>query len=263
MIAIIDGDVLAYQACRPRWQEKAPQYIKYGMDGKKIPIEYTKEEDRKYMEESWQNFQDDLQKVVDATYSSDFLMAVGGDSSQNFRKIMYPDYKGHRQSDNLFVPAIRKLAVLNGLAVEADDREADDCVRFWAEESRAHGIDYTICSIDKDLRCIPGKYYHLRDKKLEVISEADALRFYYAQLMAGDPTDKIPGVPGIAMIKALKALDGYDSEEDFQEVVVSMYIDAYEDDWKNMLLSNGKMIHIQKTPTDYFNFDNWPIVREL
>ena len=51
-IAIIDGDVLCYQACKPRWEKKAKiqdgvSFIQLDDEGKRIPLEWTKEEDRK------------------------------------------------------------------------------------------------------------------------------------------------------------------------------------------------------------------------
>jgi hypothetical protein len=65
MIAIIDGDVMAYLACRPRWEKKAEtidgvNYIHLDNDGKKKELEYTKDEDTEYLMESWDNFKKDI-----------------------------------------------------------------------------------------------------------------------------------------------------------------------------------------------------------
>lgn len=270
-IAIIDGDVLCYQACRPRWEKKAKfengtAKIMLDSDGKRIPLEWTKEEDRQYLEESWENFKIDLRLLLDTVYCEEYLMTVRGEN--NFRNYLYPEYKLNRHADpnkqNHFVPILRKLAAAEDLAIEAHGREADDLMRIWAEQCKAHEIDYVICSIDKDLKCIPGKHWLMHHKKLIEVSPEEALRHYYEQLLKGDPTDNIPGVPRVGEVKASKILAPYNTEEEFQEQVVEQYLIAYgEEHWKDYLLSNGKMIHLQKHPDDYFTLENWPIVKEL
>jgi 5'-3' exonuclease len=272
MIAIIDGDVLAYQACRPRWEKKAD--IKNGIskilldgDGKRVPLEFTKEEDRSYLEESWANFKDDLQKLLETVYCTDFLMAVKGDN--NFRNTLYPDYKMNRHKDvnkqNLFVPTIRKLAVMEDLAIESTGCEADDLMCIWAHEAREVGEDYIICSIDKDLKCIPGRHYWMRrgHEKLFEMSEPEAIRFQYEQFLKGDPTDNILGVPRVGEVKAAKILAPYDTEEEFQECVVEQYMLAYGDEWEEQLIINGRLIYLQKHKYDFFSINNWPVVKSL
>lgn len=269
-IAIIDGDVLCYQACRPRWEKKARiedgvSYIRLDEDGKRIPLEYTPEEDREYLEESWDNFQKDLNTLLETVYCDEYLMAVKGPG--NFRNLMYPEYKLNRHADptkqNAFVPVLRKLAAKQDYAIEAVGREADDLIRIWAEQARLAGRDYVICSIDKDLKCIPGRHWLMHKKELVVVSEAEAMRHYYEQLLKGDPTDNIPGVPRVGEVKARNFLADCSTESDFQEVVVAKYIEAYGDDWQSFLLSNAKMIHLQRDAEDYFSFEEWPIVKEL
>lgn len=270
MLAIIDGDVLCYQACKPRWEKKARiedgvSFVQLDEAGKRIPLEYTLDEDREYLKESWANLQKDLESLLDNLFCTEYLMAVKG--SGNFRYDLYPEYKLNRHADksmqNVFVPNLRKFAIASGIAIGSDGREADDLVRIWAEQARLAGDDYVICSIDKDLKCIPGKHWLMHHKTLIEISEEEATRHYYQQLLKGDPTDNIPGVPKVGEVKAAKFLADCTTEEEFQEVVVSQYIQAYGDDWHSYLLSNGKMIHLQKHANDYFSVNDWPIVKTL
>jgi 5'-3' exonuclease len=269
-IAIIDGDVLCYQACKPRWEKKAKiqdgvSFVSLDDAGKRLAFEYTEEENKEYLEESWKNLKKDLFNLLDTVYCDDYIMAVKGDG--NFRSMMYPEYKLNRHADpnkqNLFVPVLRKLAVSENLAIPSDGCEADDLIRIWAEQARKFDQEYIICSIDKDLKCIPGKHWLMHKKILIDVSEADAMRHYYEQLLKGDPTDNIPGVPRVGEVKASKILAPLTTEAEFQEAVVSEYINAYGDEWKEYLLSNAKMIHLQRHPTDYFSFDEWPIIKEL
>jgi len=271
-ILIGDGDVICYNACVPRWEHKVKytpegeQIRKIDKNGEYVPFTYSRKEDQEYMERSWEKLKRDLRILQDTLFCSESLIAVG--KRENFRLSMYPDYKANRHKrakpvpanhPKNFVPMLRELAVYEGLAVWATDREADDLLRIWAGECRKYGIEYIVASIDKDLKCIPGKYWNIKHKKLTKISEEYAMRFYYEQLLKGDPTDNIPGLPDIGDVTAKELLEDYNTEEEFQKVVVELYKVFYEDHWKDYLLSNGKMIHIQRTWDDYFNLEEWNV----
>lgn len=280
MLAIIDGDVLAYQACRSRWglQNDVTQVIELDENGRRIGPEWSKEEDEKYMRECWANFQKDLDRLLETVYADDYVMAVKGDGC--FRKLIFPDYKMNRHGDksphryvSSFVPGIRDLAQLQLDAVPANMCEADDLVRIWANEARAAGQDYVICSIDKDLRCIPGLHYVMHydpaKKGPLTVTEDEARRFYYMQLIMGDPTDNIPGVPRVGPKKAEAMIAGCATEAEMQEAVVNAYFQAYppsvhgDSAWFEQFLLNGKLIHIQEHWNDYFECHKWDIVKEL
>jgi len=268
MLAIIDGDVLAYHACESRWETKmknGEKLIELDADGKRIPWEFSKEEDRNYLEKSWENFQRKLSELLDTVYCTDYLMAVKGED--NFRNLIFPEYKMNRHKDptkqNKFVPTIRKLAVREDLAVPANGVEADDLLRIWAEECKKYGIEYVVCSIDKDLKCIAGRHYFMHHKEFVEITEAEAKRHYYCQLLKGDPTDNVLGVPRVGEVKAERILNACKDEEEFQEAVVEQYMGAYGDLWYDQLLVNGRMIHIMRNMNDYFDPKEWPVAREL
>jgi DNA polymerase-1 len=184
---------------------------------------------------------------------------------------MFPEYKinSSRQTKgkppNVTVPALRELLVMSGHAIASEGCEADDYVRTWALQARAAGIEYVICSIDKDLKCIPGTHYfmHKGKEQLVEIGEFEAEKFFYTQLLSGDPTDSIPGIPGIGPVKAEKLTKDLETLEDLQETVVSTYIDFYNDEWYNYLLSNGRLLYISASCEDYFNPNEWPVVKEI
>lgn len=266
-IAVIDGDVLLYLSCRNRYpQEAGKTIVTLDDDGERVPIEFSKAEDAAYLEESWNNVKDNIKDTLEQLYCTDYVMAVKGEG--NFRDEIYPEYKANRRNkthDNTYriVKTLRSLAIHEGLAVPAHGMEADDLVRIWANEAKSAGRIPIVCSNDKDLKCIPGKYWNLKTKKLEDISEEEATRLYYEQLLKGDPTDNIPGLPGVGPIGAKKALASCVTEEEFQEVVISSYILAYDKEWCDYLLSNGKMIHIKRHIGDYFTLEDWPLAQEL
>ena len=264
MLALIDGDVIAYLACKSRHRSK-DGHVMVSLEGP-YAREFTPEEDAQYLEDSWKEFKKILVDLTDSLWATDYLMAVKGED--NFRNEMYPEYKVNRHKDasksNIFVPILREMAVTEGLAIASTGREADDLLRIWAEEARVAGHEYVIVSIDKDLKCIPGHHYNIkksRNGQTEEVSELFATRFFYQQLLQGDPTDNIPGVPKIGPIKAEKYLYNCNTEEEMQEIVVEQYLNAFGDEWFEYLLSNGKMLYLQRSCYDYFAAMHWPVVQ--
>lgn len=269
MLAIIDGDTLAYKSCpgRAKFNPNGERIITLNEAGEKVE-EYTEEENAKYLSVVWDNFINGLGRMLSKCVAKDFVMAIKGDD--NFRFKIYDDYKKHRTakpSPNFpIVTIVRDLCVQHGMAIRAHGREADDYIRIWANEARAADQPYIICTGDKDLRCIPGNHctiLNLQDFMIDEVSEMDAKRNYYAQLLSGDPTDWIPGLKGVADITARKMIADCRTEAELQERVIAAYVTHYQDDWANMLLTNGKLIHIQNSFDDYFNFKDWPLAQEL
>jgi len=269
LLAIIDGDIICHNACpyRPDFlSTNNITTITYDTEGHQIHPEMATAEKRRYLETSWANFQRQFQELVEEVFCTDFVMAVKGEN--NYRDIIYPDYKANRKRNpkgrNPFVPIIRQLAVAEDFAVEAEGREADDLVRIWANEARKAGRDFIVCTSDKDLKCIPGKYYNIDKRELFIITEEAATRHFYEQLLKGDPTDNIPGIPGIGPVKATRILKDLNSEADFQEAVVEQYLIAFGPElWHEALVLNGKLLNIQNHVEDYWDISHWPIIKEL
>jgi len=271
-IALIDGDVLCYLACKPRWLNKLKNginVIELDSEGNKVALEHTQEEDAKYLADSWKRFQQEIDSIVEATFATSYMMAVKGDD--NFRDVIYLDYKRHRKERTphpsspkpAFVKTLRNLSVYYDLSVPAHGREADDLLRIWAGECEQQGHEYVIVTIDKDLQCIPGLFYNPKTQVNFAVSVEEAKRHYYQQLIKGDPTDNIPGVKGVGDVGAKKAIDAAANEEEMQEAVIAAYINAYDDDWREYLLVNGKLIHLQENIDDFFTLTDWALAQEL
>lgn len=269
-IALIDGDVLAYMACGRRDPPRAMQdaqvhIVTLNEDGDRLPMEYSKEEDTQYLMECWDSFQKKLTELCDRVWATDFVMAVKGPG--NYRDLIYSEYKANRrkapQLANNFVPSLRKLAVMNDLAIESNGREADDMLRIWANQAMAHDNEYVICSMDKDLKCIPGRHYLMHKDEFVTVTEEEAMRHYFEQLLKGDPVDNIPGIPKVGPVKAAAMLKDCQTLEQFQAAIVDRYFDHYGEAWYDMLLSNAKMIHLQRHLDDFFDFSDWPLVLEM
>jgi DNA polymerase-1 len=106
--------------------------------------------------------------------------------SENFRKKILPEYKGHR---NRKKPCGYKVILKPEL-------EADDALGVYATKYPGN----IIASPDKDMRQIPGKLYNFEET---ITIEPDAgAKWHLIQTMAGDQTDGYPGVPGIGVKRA-------------------------------------------------------------
>ena len=267
MLALIDGDVLAHRACEDRRQGLPPPGYDelHHITDPKERKEVSEHNDREFLVKCWDTFLKGLENSLERLYASDYLMAVK--SSSNYRVDMYPLYKMNRhknpESMNRFVPMLRKIAVQHGIAVYSTGREADDLLRMWAVQATLAGDPYAIVTVDKDLDCIPGLHLNPRTNAINDVPVEYSIKFFYQQLLMGDPTDNIPGLPGIGPVKANSMLAGIDSEEEMQETVAFMYRELAPGYWLDWLLSNGKMLYLQSKEHDYFTCRSWPVVKAI
>jgi len=264
VIALIDMDSLVYRAFPGR---------RAGIDGDTIiatdgvggirPMEFTHTEDMEYIRGAWENFSRMVKDIQVFTFSDSMKGAVGG--KDNFRDQLFPDYKKSRrtQAKSLqrdLVRTVTGMAVEQGIATPAHGREADDLIRIWAEECRAAGEEFIVCSIDKDLQCIPGTHCLLHNPRALVIkevSEMQAIRHYYTQLISGDAGDDIPGVAGFGPIKSNGVISRCFNEPSMRRAVIRTYQGVYGEEWYAKLRLYGSLIHIQRTFDDVFEPMDW------
>jgi DNA polymerase-1 len=84
--------------------------------------------------------------------------------------------------------------------------EADDVMGILSTKFKGRAV---IVSIDKDMKTIPGKFYHLHPDKTGTwheTSEKDADYSFLLQALMGDAVDGYGGVPGIGPKTADKLL---------------------------------------------------------
>ena len=117
--------------------------------------------------------------------------------TKNFRKKIYPEYKGHR---NRKKPCGYKR-VVNQLKTEFEviimpELEADDSMGIYATQYPGN----IIVSPDKDMKQIPGSLYNLDE--MFTVTPHDGKVWHLIQTLAGDQTDGYSGVPGIGVKRA-------------------------------------------------------------
>ena len=265
-IALIDGDVICYNACEDRYTRDTDdlllQHQEYTeirrVEGEDV---FSDEENEAYLNAVFEKFKRLIEGLQETCYATEVRVAVGG--TGNFRKDVFPDYKMNRHGvgvkRNPFVPIIREMAAKEGIAVQAHGMEADDLLRIWAEELRAEEKHFVICSVDKDLKCIEGTHWLIHKKTFFESTPDYAMRFYYEQLLQGDATDNIQGVPGIGPLKAQSFLANCVTEEDFQSTVMQVYYSTVHQ-WRRALQLTGQLIYIKKHRDDWFDMSKWPVI---
>lgn len=203
-VALVDADIVAYQAAA-----SCEQAYDWG-DG--IWTLHSFEED------SIRNFETILAKIKEKTEASKFVLAFS--DSVNWRKSILPTYKGNRKDT-------RKPMLLGFLRLYAAEKydvrlipglEGDDVIGLNATGTKH--TSYVICSIDKDLKTIPGEHYNFGTELGFIVSEEEADYWHMFQTLTGDQTDGYAGCPGVGEVTATKILDG---PGDAWEKVVKAY----------------------------------------
>lgn len=134
-------------------------------------------------------------------------------------------YKGHRQGDKpLNYDLLTDYLVRKHKAIIIEGREADDAMACAQMEDLKKSV---ICTIDKDLNCIPGWHYDWKKDKRYTVSLEEADHFFYTQLLTGDGVDNIEGCPGVGAKGAKAILEGRETCRQKYEACLAAYKDSY------------------------------------
>lgn len=166
-------------------------------------------------------------------------------------------YKGQRKADKpLHYHNIRAFMLSNYNCVVSNGLEADDMMAIYQAD------DTIICSIDKDLRQVPGKHYSWsigarpsmpvyevdtfgtmelvgKPKKLK----ATGLMSMYAQVLMGDVVDNIQGIEKCGPVMAYDILHECITELELFLATAKKYRESY-DDWENKLREHIDLVYM-------------------
>lgn len=249
MLALIDGDVLCYQCG------------------------YTTEDVEEWIARA--RMREMIYGVLKDTGATDFQIYLS-DSKGNWRLKLFPAYKANRtQPKPKHLPYLQNLLVSDWDAIVAEGEEADDALgieqtkyNFFEEDPEYGGDATVICSIDKDLKQIPGNHYNWDKKEKSYVTPSEGLYRFYYQLLVGDPGDNISvkeglSCRGIGGKKALSAIEGCETEGDYFSVVKALYHKQWQKDLTpqqidDILLLTGRLIKIRTKPGEIWNFPFQP-----
>ena len=203
---LIDGDVINYLFAH-RCQRVGS--FPHGRHGRPVWHMYAREEEgmfevRKFIRELHERLEADSCRVA--------LSDLDG----NFRKGVLAEYKANRigaQRPLLFY-RLREFLVEEYAAEWWKDLEGDDLLGIWATEPRDDDAETVICTIDKDLRTVPGALYdwNHQDRGVEYVSHSEAVHFFLTQVLTGDKTDNYPGCPKVGPVNAERVLAAADGD---------------------------------------------------
>ena len=233
---LIDSDFLAY---------KAAQACEIGIDfGEDVIIAQSQ------FSEVLKVFHNELNKVTKAMMEDNFILYFS--STKNFRKKIYPDYKGHRMKRKpLGYKRLVNYCRENHNFKLIEGLEADDTIGI--EATRHADPSNIIVSPDKDLKQIPSVLWNLTDDVVEITKE-EGDRWHLVQSLSGDPTDGYSGCPGIGVKRATELLD---KNENQWEAVCKAYRDRGLSDDDALL--NARLAKILRNE-NYDHDRNQPIL---
>lgn len=218
--ALIDADILAYQAA-----SNAEQATNWG-DGM-----WTLHADE---QEAKNHFTGMVNRLLDRTQCKDLTLAWS--SSTNWRKAVYLPYKSNRSDVRkpMVLKAIREWAAKEYPSIVMDNLEGDDILGLLATNPDLDGR-YILCTIDKDMRSVPGSHYHFgRDEFFEV-TEFEADKYHMLQTLTGDATDGYPGCTGVGpktaekfLIAAINEGTPWAKQSDMKALYWKHVVKAYE-----------------------------------
>lgn len=153
-------------------------------------------------------FIDNIMINADLTTISGYITGTKQDDPkvENYRNLIAKTepYKGTRpEKKPVHYEAIRRHLRYTLFFHYQYTQEADDAIAIEATKNRDEVV---ICSIDKDLRQVPGFHYNFVTNKIDYVTEDEGNRFFYRQILTGDRIDNVPGVGGIGPVKAEKLI---------------------------------------------------------
>lgn len=199
-----------------------------------------------------------VEEMIDNTLAEvgadEFSIFLSGDN--NFRYDIYPEYKANRTAPKpRHLQAVKDYLIEKYKAQVSDGCEADDLLGIAQCSSEP---DTTIiCSLDKDLRMIPGHHYSfeirgisslgkqwVRPAEKVFVEELEGLKRFYTQILTGDTSDNVKGASGIGKVKAERILRDCNTEQDMFEAV-EPYFSSEEE-----LLMTGMCLWIFRKKND-------------
>ena len=135
------------------------------------------------------------------------IVCLSGPSKTMFRYTILSSYKHNRKDKEK--PRLYQLLkdhILENYNVsKKENLEADDCLGILSTKKPDR---FVVTTIDKDLAQVPGLLFNWdKDNVPKQITKEEADKYFYKQILSGDPVDGYSGVPGIGVKKADKIID--------------------------------------------------------
>lgn len=230
---IIDGDIIAYKAAAA-----VERSVNWGEGLWTV---------HSFEEEGIAAMEAQVKTLVDHLNGGDTIFALS--DGRSFRYDIYPQYKGNRKDQRkpLILPYLKEHLLENYRTYLRPRLEGDDILGILMTSKTIVPGDKIQVSIDKDQRCIPGKFYDQGRKEFRDISLEEADNFHLYQTLIGDATDGYPGCPGCGPKTAERLLE---SKGYTWKTVVDAYIKAGQTEADALLMARVARI-LRNTDFDF------------
>lgn len=233
---LIDGDIIAYRiaaACEHpiKWDEDL--WTLHTSEAE-VMAELTKS----------------IEALKDKFKTEEVIIALS--DRKNFRKELNPEYKANRVNTRkpMGLAVAQDFFKTKYLAVIWPTLEADDVLGIMATQS--FDEDTIIVSDDKDLQTIAG--YHYNKGEVIEVSEQQALKNFYTQVLTGDTADNYKGCRGVGPVKAERILAGCKTSLDMWQAVLGAYAKAEQP--SEDALMNARMAYLLRAGDVNVSFGN-------
>ncbi|MGL5014337.1 MAG: hypothetical protein ACRC6V_08630 [Bacteroidales bacterium] len=217
-----------------------------------------------------------IKSSVESTGADSYICVLSGKG--NFRNEVAKQqvYKGNRDPSMarpFHYDTIGDHIIANHPCVVVNGSEADDWLGI---EQRKDPQNTCISSRDKDLKGVYGFHHRIAcgasqpEVPIHWISEFEAMHFFMYQMLIGDNTDNIPGCGKKLMVKwgkgemlrrkgvgsktALKLLESCHTVGEMHKVISDQYQIVFEDEWKDVMLEQARLLYIGQTPDNLFDW---------
>lgn len=241
-IAIIDLDPLVYRC--------GFSIEKYNKDTEILEVEPLKH--------ALYNINSMIQYCLKESGTSNYKGFLTSSDRSNFRFNLYPDYKSNRIGARkpYWYKEIREFLVRRWHAEIVTGEEADDACSILQCSFNNLGFDpevknSIVWSFDKDFNNIPGWHGNFVKKEMYYVSEIEALRNFYLQILTGDTSDGIPRIKkGWKKKNVEQKLQEAKSEDECRSTVISAlkneFPTAEMGEVNQMLVDRGRLVWLRR-----------------
>jgi 5'-3' exonuclease len=172
---------------------------------------------------------DDEVESLMADLKADHCVMALSNYESPWRKAVMPTYKSNRKPEMkpILLKPLRQYVHEKYEAVERPTLEGDDVLGILMTapgKAKEYG-ERICCSIDKDMKTVPGLHFRMcrAGEEVVAIDEGHANYNHMMQALTGDRTDGYPGCPGVGPVSAEKVLAGTFDYADMWPLVVAAY----------------------------------------
>ena len=210
MIALLDGDILAYHAAYAArgatitWGNQAVSH----MHGR--------------IEEAIATIKTEIALWTSRAGCTGYVVCVSDRERPKWRAKLISDYCANRPAKPDMLDTVYDMMyrILDPDVLVREGLEGDDLMGIYATREPDR---YVIVTLDKDLVTIPGRHYHPPDNLAFEISPDLADLNWMFQTLIGDRVDNYKGCIGVGKAKAMRALAPLYLEQERDDLRIRMW----------------------------------------